>query len=212
MSPDRVSFNSVLDAAARSGQGDASIELSSRMLESMSSSSIPPDMISYNAAIRACVRAGAAESAADFVAALRGDGLHPDDVTFTTLLQGADNDADSWRILLSPGPVAMKRSSKRKQKLGLTGFWPQEVLRPLSLSRPCLQLQQLPATSPELRRAGQGAGSCLVRKVSPNRKTKVSCGRSCGPVDARATRHAQVSGHSGWFRRRWTRDDKDTPP
>ncbi|OLP94213.1 Pentatricopeptide repeat-containing protein, chloroplastic [Symbiodinium microadriaticum] len=81
MSPDRVSFNSVLDAAARSGQGDASIELSSRMLESMSSSSIPPDMISYNAAIRACVRAGAAESAADFVAALRGDGLHPDDAT-----------------------------------------------------------------------------------------------------------------------------------
>ena len=32
------------------------------------------------------VRAGAAESAADFVAALRGDGLHPDDAASLQLV------------------------------------------------------------------------------------------------------------------------------
>lgn len=83
MSPNNVTFNSLLDCSVRCEDMKTATEIFAEMQSLMK-----PDLISYSTMIKGLCRSGDLRSALDVLTDMKNEGIYPDEVLFNSLLDG----------------------------------------------------------------------------------------------------------------------------
>lgn len=109
--PDVVLYNTVLDCWAKSSASEMSIR-SKLFLEKMIHDSIPPDVISYNTVIHCMTRSGNPQEAESLLEEMKAAGVHPNNITYNTLLAAHFTKSSSTTRHTSKGSKATSGTSR----------------------------------------------------------------------------------------------------